>query len=213
MAGNPEAARKDYKMKYEEINKKFTEAVMEWLSKGYYLNSATMRGSQGEKGKVDLTNGKEIVRVMLANFNYHDKAEGYTHYEGIELVVGRDTSGQKPNTDDGFDTIWNQDLEVLSSQKFYAIGSNRGYSQWYGTKEEAREADRMRFERFKAKDARRSLNNKTFGITAGIIVLPKIRAIRGCKGAKAGDVKVEKRVCDGAARYTATYNGKTVKLA
>ena len=42
-------------MKYAEINKRYTEIVSEYISKGYILNTATMAGSQGEIASVDLT--------------------------------------------------------------------------------------------------------------------------------------------------------------
>jgi len=50
-------------MKFETINRKFTEVVSEWIGKGYAFNTATMGGSQGEIAKVDLTDGKEIIRI------------------------------------------------------------------------------------------------------------------------------------------------------
>lgn len=202
-------------MKYAEINRAFTEITMEYMKNGYTINTATMRGSQGECGKIDLTDGREIIRIMIVSFTEFDK--DHHHYDGLEIVVGRDTSGQKPNMDSGFDTIWNNKLEIISRDKYYEVGSNRNDSKWYGTKDEAWKAEEMRYERYKAREAHRSLGNKTFGITAGIIVLPKIRAMRGCKGAKAGDIKVEKKVYSTGRQYNVTYiasyNGKIVKLA
>lgn len=52
-------------MKYIDINQKFTAKVAEYIAKGYTINTATMSGSQGEVAHVDLTDGKQVVRVLL----------------------------------------------------------------------------------------------------------------------------------------------------
>ena len=80
-------------MKYADINKRFTEIVAEYISKGYTINTASMRGSQGEIAKVDLTNGTEIIRVMVNNFS--DLSNGI---DGIQITVGRSTDKALPNS-------------------------------------------------------------------------------------------------------------------
>lgn len=56
-------------MKYIDINKRFTEIVSEYIAAGYTLNTASMNGSEGEISKVDLTDGKEILRVLVRRFD------------------------------------------------------------------------------------------------------------------------------------------------
>ena len=53
-------------MKFENINKKFTEKVNEYISRGYYINAGTMScsGGQGEISHIDLTNGKEMSEAL-----------------------------------------------------------------------------------------------------------------------------------------------------
>ena len=92
-------------MKYVDINRKFTEAVSTYLMKGYHFNTATMNGSQGEISAVDLTNGSEIIRVLLRRFNGNTFAD-----KGIELVVGRVESKIEPNVSTTFQTVWNNRL-------------------------------------------------------------------------------------------------------
>ena len=128
-------------MKFEQINRKFTETVAEWMAKGYIVNTATMSGSQGEIGKIDLTDGKEIIRVVLDNISKPWVAIGKREYsfDGVELAVGRITDKVQPNSHDTWGTAWTSNMEVLSSEVFYEIGrGKRDGSQWYGTKEEAR---------------------------------------------------------------------------
>lgn len=70
-------------MKFIDINREFTAAASSYMAQGYYINAGTMGGSQGEIAAIDLTNGTEIIRVLLNTFNdYHGT-------EGVELIVGR----------------------------------------------------------------------------------------------------------------------------
>ena len=70
-------------MKFIDINRKFTAAVSSYMAQGYYINAGTMGGSQGEVAHIDLTNGTEIIRVLLTTFN------NYLGTEGVELIVGQ----------------------------------------------------------------------------------------------------------------------------
>lgn len=72
-------------MKYIDINQKFTAKVAEYIAKGYTINTATMSGSQGEVAHVDLTDGKQVVRVLLDSFTEYDS---FNSLSGLEIVVG-----------------------------------------------------------------------------------------------------------------------------
>lgn len=72
-------------MKYIDINRKFTETVSSYIAQGYIINTASMSGSQGEIAHIDLTDGKQIVRVLLDSFT---EWEDYNQLEGLKLVVG-----------------------------------------------------------------------------------------------------------------------------
>lgn len=98
------------KVTYADINQEFSAAVAEYMSKGYSINTGTMDGSQGEVAHIDLTNGEEIIRVLLTyNFIPWPEKE-YT------IIVGRVLSVTTPNlrTHDA-ETIWNNELEIISS--------------------------------------------------------------------------------------------------
>lgn len=78
-------------MKFIDINREFTAAANSYMAQGYYINAGTMGGSQGEVAHIDLTNGTEIIRVLLTTFN------NYLGTEGVELIVGRVKDDIKPN--------------------------------------------------------------------------------------------------------------------
>ena len=137
-------------MKYADINKRYTEIISEYMDAGYTLNTATMSGSQGEIASVDLTNGKEILRVLITKFNdWGDKAS----FEGIDIIVGRagDRDLIKPNDDNGWHTLWNDHLEVLRQERFYQVGDGRRSGKFYGAQDEAEVAFAVRMQRYRDK--------------------------------------------------------------
>ena len=107
-------------MTREDINRVFTEKVIDLIAQGYQIHTDFMSGSQGEIAKVDLSNGTEILRVFLDSRLGID-LDGYS---GLRIVVGR-------NTDKG-GVIWNDHLEILSETKFFLVSANS-----YMTPEEA----------------------------------------------------------------------------
>jgi len=176
-------------MKFEQINRKFTEAVSDLIAKGYVINTATMSGSQGEVGKVDLTDGKEIIRVVLDNFGkpvvrLNDK---FYRLEGLELIVGRVTDQVIPNSQDTWQTAWTSNLEVLSSEVFYEIGrQHRDGSKWYGTREEAIDQQDKEAERYRT---RYTEKKQEFPEAAKETVLPFIRRQPKCKSVRLSEIE------------------------
>ena len=94
-------------MTRDDINRIFTEKVSELLAQGYQIHTSTMPGSQGEIAHVDLSNGSEILRVLLDRD--HDWRAAYGDL--FRIAVGRNTDRLHGGWDD---TIWNGRLEILS---------------------------------------------------------------------------------------------------
>ena len=125
---------------FKNINERFSEIVGEYLAKGYVINTGTMGGLQGEIAKVDMTDGKKIIRVML------DSRSGGLHEpDNITIKVGRCTDKVRANRKDAFSTIWNDNLEEIHRETFYAV-SNYPHNA-FGTKEEAERCVAIRRER------------------------------------------------------------------
>ena len=131
-------------MKYSDINKMFTTEVNKYLAQGYYFNTSTMPGSQGELGKVDLTNGVEIICVVLDRFS-----EGWDK-KGVELFVGRvaEKEGIRPDVAYCVNTIWNGRLEQVSSQRFYEVSGYGDPDKFYGTEADAEAVSKKRLYRY-----------------------------------------------------------------
>ena len=133
-------------MKFRNINMRFTDLVTEYISKGYTFNTSSMGGSQGEIANVDLTNGKEIVRILVENFSdWHD------NLDGVKIVVGKSTDRVAPHSGNAFENVWNTHLEIIYTEFFYKIGRRGNY---YGTKEEAEAARNIGRERCNHREVR-----------------------------------------------------------
>ena len=132
-------------MNQNDINRMFTEKVTELIGQGYQINPATMSGSQGEYGHVDLRKGSDIIRVLLD--------DGSDYEEGVDfmrLAVGRCTDQIRMGTFDRLgNTIWNNRLEILFEIKFAKIAEN-----YFTDMETGVQMRRKRYLRWKQKNRR-----------------------------------------------------------
>lgn len=192
-------------MKYAEINRRFTETLAGWLAKGYVINTGTMRDS------VDLTDGKEIIRITLSKEHIWDTGEnGHLRYtfDIVHLVVGRCTKKILPNSADTWSTIWSSDLEILSQEDFYKIGD---HSNWYGTKEEAMAQQDKKHERWKT--TMYDCDTKFFE-NAAEVVLPFVQRQPKSKSVKLHEItSVTKEFCiDGHPVYRVHARGRAFSM-
>lgn len=171
-------------MKYAEINRRYTEVVAGYIAAGYIINTATMPGSQGEVAHTDLTDGHEIIRIVLESFHEWNWQEGYD-YEGFKILVGRCTDDIRPNDPIDYRTLWNSHLEEVSCEYFYEINKHWNPYKWYGTKEEADAADRIAKERSKAREVQ---TDKIFDESAKKVVHSFIKRQDRCKSVRVADI-------------------------
>lgn len=197
-------------MKYTEINKRYTAIVNGYLAQGYMINTATMSGSQGERAHIDLTNGTEVIRIVLQSFHRWEDVP----VEGFEIIVGRAAAEDKvvPHNHEDYATVWNKHLEVISFECFYCIGH---HDNWFGTKEEALEATRKSFERCENKPLKHGRTKTTEIANPKAIDLAKQYVLnhRIAKRVDLTQLKVMKRTySDLHVSYTIEYKGKFYTL-
>ena len=162
-----------------EIDHRFTAKVAEYISKGYRIHTSSMSGSQGEIAKVDLTNEKETVRILL---NIEHKA--FTGTE-ISLSVGRVSDEFALNTDR---VIWNGKLDIIEETKWVRITEN-----YFVSPDEFIEIRRKRHERF---ESRRISDKRVFTEGAKVIALNYVKKQPRCKTVKLADIdRVFKEGC------------------
>lgn len=167
-------------MKRTELNNIFTAKVNEYLAKGYTFNTDTMSGSQGEIAKVDLTNGEEIIRIILSK--EYDGWKSNTDYylsDYFQILVGRATEVTGASYDR---TIWNNKLEVLEQEKYYMAGYRQ--TEYLISEEEAIEnAKKWTARRTASKWAKEEKEITDPGFIKAL--LPYIHQEPGCKSIKA----------------------------
>lgn len=188
-------------MKFAEINKRYTEIVAEYISKGYTINAGTMSGSQGEMAHIDLTDGNEIIRVLVCEEREYENKD---RLDICQIIVGRCTDKIKINNDDNWDTVWNNRLEVIRCEKFYKLSKHSSTGTEYGTREEAVIADEKRFQRY------RNRSTDRIDLTDKYLKLGKQIAKRvwNKKKVNTADIRVYKRNNS----YYVSYKYETYKL-
>ena len=180
-------------MKFEAINKAYTAKVTEWLGKGYWINAGTMSGSQGEYAHVDLTNGKELIRVLMEDRTDHGD-DGWDWDEKTVVVVGRVTEKDRVrigSADRLGNTVWNNHLEELEVEEFFKIGRPHDGVQWYGTKEELKAQKAINKKRWESYNRLSSMTceKQVLDLTrTAPIVHDFVRRQKGCKNVRLGEI-------------------------
>lgn len=85
----------------KDIENLYTDTIKEYLEKGYRIYYSTMGGSQGEIAKIDLTNDKEVIRILLESKNecYRDNpVHKHIDLNYFTIIVGRNTDKLNGNT-------------------------------------------------------------------------------------------------------------------
>ena len=137
-------------MKKNDIRIAYTQKVTELLNQGYTIYPDTMNGSQGEIAHIDLTNGSEILRVLLERDHVWERDEDGYMGDIIRLTVGR--AAADTWVGDRWDgTIWNNRLEPIFQIEWAWLNDGRN-DDWYVTMEEGRRVKAIRWERYKAKN-------------------------------------------------------------
>ena len=188
-------------MKFSEINKRFTELTAEYIAKGYTFNASTMSGHQGEIAKVDLTNGTEIIRIVIDNTRSKDDF----WIEGVSVIVCRCTDEVKPNKADRFATFWTQNAEVIYEETYFEISRN-SREPFYGTYEEALAARELSHKRYVA----RKVNTTNRALTPSAALIRQLKQRKGFTNATRNNITVERRE-SGYAITMAGRNGAKAK--
>ena len=136
-------------MKKQDIRNAYTQKVTELLNQGYTIFPDTMNGSQGEIAHIDLTNGSEIIRVLLERgLCWSHISDGF-HGDVITLTIGR--AAADTWVGDRWDgTIWNNRLEPSFQIKWAEVNGNR--EGWYTSLDEAACIGHIQRERYLRKN-------------------------------------------------------------
>ena len=122
-------------MTNNDVRRIYTQKVSELLAKGYQIHYETMSGSQGELAHIDLSDGNEILRVLLEREGNYGGSYGSI----VRLRVGRCNEDLSRTH-----TIWNERLDTLFEIEWDQISGN-----YYTTREEGVRMAAVRLERWR----------------------------------------------------------------
>ena len=185
-------------MTKNDIRRIYTEKVAELLAKGYILHPETMGGSQGEIAHIDLTNGSEILRVLIENCGWEDESYG----DVLSIRIGRCTESLRGS----HPIIWNNRLETLFEIKLAKIGEN-----FYTTLEEGKRMAEVRYSRWRNRDREQ---RKELGDAYKSVALRWLRRQPRMKTCKLEDIErmTRRTRSDGTACFEIEARGKTFYL-
>lgn len=185
-------------MTKNDIRTIYTQLVSELLAKGYQIHPETMGGSQGEMAHIDLTNGSEILRVLIETQGGYGDSYG----DLLTIRVGRCTEQITSH----WHIIWNNKLETLSEIKLAKISET-----FCTTPEEgARMAD-LRYTRWRN---RRREEHKELGDAYKSVALRWLRRQPHMKNCKLEDIaRMTRRTrSDGKVSFEIEARGKTFSI-
>ena len=197
-------------MKFAEINKMFTEIVSEYISKGYYINTGSMSGSQGEIAKIHLTDGKELICVYI-DYTCNKKviyAENTHFLKTIEIVVGRSNAVDVIDERGPLSTVWLDKLEIIKTKTFYSVARR---DEFYTTDvSEAIVCEEKRYNRGMRRSRR---SNMLFNsIEAREIAKRYIKRKAGYKRVSVDEIHIVKNINEktNRANYAIIYKGEVI---
>lgn len=97
---------KSIEARVQEAAKFATEQIASFMFDGFFFNP-TMRASQGEELKVDVTNGMCTYRVIV--LRKYEEFEEKVYCRVMRFETGFDSS---------YNTLWNDDGKILVNQEF-----------------------------------------------------------------------------------------------
>ena len=167
-------------MKMRDIKAAATKIVSTYIGWGYFL-SESMRGHQGEILKVDLTNGQEIIRVLIYEEPHHFDRLDQVMIEVRRYVFGKDINSEKSS-------VWSNEGELIAEYVYYKLA--RYYEgDWYTSDKD--EADSVLATKKERRELRFS-SSKTGVYTDDVrkaVALGFVRKQTRCKTKKTSDIE------------------------
>ena len=203
-------------MKKQDIRRIYTQKVTELLAQGYTIYPDTMNGSQGEIAHIDLTDGNEIVRVLLEKAHTcPDRYDDEDAYWGdvIRLTVGRAAPDTRIGSNwDG--TIWNNRLEPIFQIEWADIKGYRRNSVWYTDLEEGLRIQKLQRARSKNRKSFQNYTSTQLGDAYKSTALRWVQKQPRMKSCRLEDITsmTRRTRSDGRISFEITAKGKSFSL-
>ena len=106
--------------KIKDIDGIYQSMIMKYMAKGYKIITAHMGGSQGEKSKIDFTDGKDIYRIWYYEDSENLDTKSYMHSSILCISVHKYEINEKELYNDDY-TLWRSKGEIIEEKIFYLI--------------------------------------------------------------------------------------------
>ena len=175
-----------------------------------------MSGSEGEISKIDLTDGNDIIRILLTDERKWKKDER-REVESVVMKVGRSTEKQtdRPHGNPFSNmchNLWNSKLEILEQRTFYQI--NRDEDFFTEDYAEYCSMQDVQLKRLLNRDDRRwSPKTTELGEGAKQAAVRYIKRKLGKSRVSSKDIKVTKKEWQDETRYYVKYFSNEYRLA
>ena len=203
-------------MKTQDIRRIYTQKVTELLAQGYTIYPDTMNGGQGEIAHIDLTDGKEILRVLLEKAHAcperYDDEDAYWG-DVIRLTVGRAAPDTRIGSNwDG--TIWNNRLEPIFQIEWADITGYRRNGDWYTDLEEGLRIQKLQRARSRNHRGSQNYTSTELGDAYKSAALRWVQKQPRMKTCQLADITKMVRTTrrDGTVCYEITAKGKNFSL-
>lgn len=190
-------------MNRKEIDKALTEIVQKYIVEGYVINTYSMKGSEGEEGKVDLVKGDRLIRVWVSRETL-TKVFNEKVWNGDYLVL--QVGVWKYSADLSYrNTVWMSDFNVIEIHRFYEIVRDSWYTQ---DLDEALEIQDKRLNRYRRNFDRRfdCVSTRHEDDTARTIATRYLKNKAGYKRVSWDKLRVEKMMIDNGVTFMIIYN-------
>lgn len=139
-------------MKRNDIDKVFSQKVLEYLTEGYIIHTPSMAGNQGEEGKIDFIKGDTLIRVWIEKeFLWNSESD---QWYGNTLVLRVGKWNHPAHQTDNYSVVWMKDFDILEKITYYEVGQRSSF--WYvdNLEEALSTREKMLARRFPPKNSR-----------------------------------------------------------
>lgn len=114
--------------KTKDIDGIYQSMIMKYVAKGYKIITAHMGGSQGEKSKIDFTDGKDIYRIWYYEDSENLDTKYYMHSSILCISVHKYEIDKKELYNYDY-TLWRSKGEIIEEKVFYLINEYDRYGR------------------------------------------------------------------------------------
>jgi len=171
----------------KDIQDIYTKVVNTYLEKGYTIHIGSMSGMcSNEVSRIDVTNGKDVYRIMLKTDSYTDFSSEIYFYTRKAILTVEKYENKANIVKMGDCHLWSDKSKVVCSKEWYGIGDKN--KAWTDSIEYSYECYKKACERSKNKPYYDKENTINLTDTTRAKVVDIVRHTKGYMRIKDSDI-------------------------